>query len=111
MKRKIICFILTGLVCSMLFAAPSSHKCPLCIGRMHWTGETKTEWGKLAYEMKCPSGHTSWEVDEWNSRNSSDNECQYDGFRMRFTGKTKSEWGKLLKEYECSAGHKCWATN
>ena len=35
MKRKIICFILTGLVCSMLFAAPSSHKCPLCIGRMH----------------------------------------------------------------------------
>lgn len=111
MKRKIICFILVGFACSMFFAAPSSHKCPLCWGQMRWTGETKTEWGKLVYEMECPSGHTSWEVDEWSSRSSSDDECQYDGYRLRFTGKTKSEWGKLLKEYECSAGHKYWATN
>lgn len=111
MKRKIICFVLIGLACSMLFAAPSIHKCPLYWGQMYWTGETKIEWSKLVYEMECPSGHTSWEVDEWNSRGSSDDECQYDGFRMRFTGKTKSEWDKLLKEYECSAGHKCWVTN
>ena len=41
MKRKIICFVLVGFVCSMLFAAPSSHKCPLCWGQMHWTGETE----------------------------------------------------------------------
>ena len=111
MKRKIICFILTGLACSILFAAPSSHKCPLCCGQMHWTGETKIEWGKLVYKMECPSGHISWEVDEYQSRSSRYDECQYDGLKMRFTGKTKSEWGKLLKEYECPVGHKCWATN
>ena len=111
MQRKIICFILASLACSMLFAVPSSHKCPLCGGQMRWTGKTKIEWSKLVYEMECLSGHVSWEVDEWSSRSSSDDECQYDGLKLRFTGKTKFEWSKLLKEYECLAGHKYWATN
>ena len=111
MKRKLFVLFLAVFVCSMLFAAPSSHKCHLCWGQMHWTGETEIEWGKLVYEMKCSSGHVSWEVDERDSRSSSDDECQYDGLRLRFTGKTKFEWGKLLEEYECSAGHKYWMTN
>lgn len=60
MKRKIICVCLIGLACSMIFAAPSSHKCPLCWGQMRWTGETKSEWGKLLKEYECSAGHKYW---------------------------------------------------
>ena len=92
-------------------AAPRNLKCPICNGTMMWTGETATEWGKLTYQMKCPVGHISWEVDDFNnssSLNINKNGCQYDGSAMMWTGKTKTEWGKLLKEYKCPAGHIEW---
>lgn len=110
MKRTIILTTLI-LLSAIIFAAPRNHKCPLCSGIMMWTGESKTEWGKLTYKMKCTAGHVSWEVDENNNSSSqynNKNGCQYDGYNMFFTGKTKTEWGKLLKEYKCPAGHTEW---
>ena len=72
--KKII-FLLSALISTLLiYGAPPSHRCPLCSGTMIWTGDTKTEWGKLVYKMRCPSNHVSWEVD--NSRNSSSSETQ-----------------------------------
>lgn len=113
MKKLATIAFICMLLSSIVFAAPSSHRCPLCAGNMIWTGKTKTEWGKLTYEMKCPSGHISWEVDESNnsrSRSYNGDGCQYDGYSMYFTGKTKTEWGKLLKQYKCASGHIEWRT-
>lgn len=109
--KKAIIFVVFILVAVFAFAVPRNHKCPICSGTMMWTGETATEWGKLTYQMKCPVGHISWEVDDFNnssSRNINKNGCQYDGSTMMWTGKTKTEWGKLLKEYKCPAGHVEW---
>ena len=118
MKKSVIAVI--AAICCMIMTsstpgAPDSHKCPLCTSTMYWTGQTKTEWGKLTYEMKCASGHVSWEVgsnqDSSTPRKNKDEvKCQYDGFTMYFTGKTKTEWGKLLKEYKCPSGHTVWVT-
>ena len=41
-------------------AVPRNCKCPICNGTMMWTGKTKTEWGKLLKEYKCPVGHIEW---------------------------------------------------
>jgi hypothetical protein len=105
------------LICGLSFAAPKSHRCPLCSSTMIWTGKTQTEWGKLVYEMKCSSGHISWEVDERSnirdfrqSSFSNSLKCQYDKSSMIWTGETKTEWGKLLKKYRCPAGHIAWST-
>ena len=59
MKRTIILTTLI-LLSANIFAAPRNQKCPLCSGIMMWTGESKTEWGKLLKEYKCPAGHTEW---------------------------------------------------
>lgn len=113
MKKFTILFLCVFTITSV-FAVPKNHKCPLCNGIMIWSGKSQTEWGKLVYEMKCPTGHTSWEVDDFNnssSRSINKNGCQYDGNAMIWTGKTKIEWGKLLKEYKCPIGHIEWRSN
>lgn len=90
-------------------AAPKSHKCPVCSHVMVWTGQTRTEWAKVTYEMKCALGHVTWEVDEYMARNKDDpSRCQFDGMKFTWNGNTRAEYGKLLKEYECPAGHKIW---
>ena len=104
-------------ICSYVFAVPNNHKCPLCSSIMSWTGNTNVEWGKLLFEMKCPAGHTSWEVDSKtnslpNNRNKNNNDyCQLCGNYLVWTGDTKVEWAKLLKKYRCAAGHIVWKTN
>jgi len=115
-KKLIILLVLIAITALTVFSVPNRKRCALCGGNMMWTGETKTEWGKLVYEMKCPANHVSWEVDEQskapsNNRDSNSLSCQYDGSSMYFTGNTKIEWGKLLKEFKCHAGHITWATN
>lgn len=59
MKKLAVLFFIC-MISTMLFATPKSHKCPLCYGTMMWTGETKTEWGKLLKQYKCPLGHFEW---------------------------------------------------
>ena len=39
MKRKIFVILSLVMLAGEVFAAPSSHKCPLCWGQMRWTGE------------------------------------------------------------------------
>jgi len=94
--KKAIIFVVFILVAAFAFAVPRNHKCPICSGTMRWTGETDVEWGKLTYQMKCPAGHVSWEVDDFNnssSRSINKNGCQYDGSTMMWTGKTKKPSG------------------
>ena len=115
-KKLVVSIVLLAIAALIAFAVPNNKKCALCNNTMIWTGKSKTEWGKLVYEMKCPIGHISWEVDEQsrapnNSRNSNSPSCQFDGSQMIFTGKTKVEWGKLLKEHKCPSGHIAWITN
>jgi len=116
MKKVIFISLTLFLASLLLFAVPSSHTCPLCGGTMIWTGNTQTEWGKMTYEMKCPIGHTSWEVDaNQNSSNNSSSsyssttiKCQYCGLEMYYTGDNQIEFGTYLYKYKCAAGHVCW---
>jgi hypothetical protein len=39
-----------------------SVTCPLDDMMMIWTGQTRSAWGKLLYEYRCPAGHASWVV-------------------------------------------------
>ena len=37
----------------------SSPTCPVCGMGTYWTGETRTEWGRLQKIYKCSAGHKS----------------------------------------------------
>jgi hypothetical protein len=37
-----------------------SPSCQYDGSSMYFTGKTKTEWGKLLKEYKCPTGHIVW---------------------------------------------------
>ena len=84
----------------------TGQTCPSCGMRMYFTGETRTEWGKLLQMYKCPAGHDYWFTSSTRSTQSITRDpCPICGMGMHFTGQTKIEWGRLLKIYECPAGH------
>jgi hypothetical protein len=109
-------FVLAILIVAVMVVFAETYRCQLDNGTMYFTGNTKTEWGKLAKEYKCPSGHSYWIVEQ-NSYNSpppsynSGPKCQYDNMNLIFTGETKTDWGKLLKKYQCPSGHEYWLAN
>jgi predicted RNA-binding Zn-ribbon protein involved in translation (DUF1610 family) len=89
---------------------------------MYFTGQTKTEWGKLLKLYQCPSGHKYWlnlQQDQYNNDNSNSSgsnnnqnnnafaqlKCPICGSTVYFTGKTITEYGHLLKIYRCPSGH------
>ena len=96
------------------------NKCTYDNMNMVFTGNTKTEWGKLAKEYKCPSEHVFWVVEQ-NSYQQQQQQrpnqynlspkCQYDDMDLNFTGNTKTEEGILAKEYKCPSGHRYWLTD
>lgn len=40
-------------------SAKLNPSCPVCDMSVYWTGDTRTEWGKMQKIYKCPSGHKS----------------------------------------------------
>jgi Zn-finger nucleic acid-binding protein len=126
-KKKLILCIAMLLISVSVFALD----CPACGGNLYWTGETKTEWGKILKLERCPAGHQYWVTTQQeaqdNQRGNSggfgsghfgnDNDepnnsytsgtvtCPLCGGSMYFTGRTKIEWGRMLKIYRCPAGH------
>jgi len=97
------------MLCSIALAG---ENCPSCGSSMYFTGETKTDWGKLFYMYKCPAGHTWW-IKAPSSTPSSDEsnlstepKCPTCGAGVYFTGETYTESGKLFKVYKCPAGHR-----
>jgi hypothetical protein len=54
-------FIAIALALSGL-AIAASVQCPIDNMNMVFTGQTKSEGGKLLYQYRCPSGHTTWVV-------------------------------------------------
>jgi len=83
------------------------HKCPSCGMSMYFTGESKSEWGKLLYLYECPVGHTWWfPAQQTQTSTYAKNPCPICGMEIIFTGETYTEWGKLFAIYECPAGHR-----
>ena len=73
---------------------------------MYFTGETKTEWGKLLYLNKCPAGHAYWyPATPPKTSKYVQNPCPLCGMETYFTGEVRVEFGKLQKIYKCPAGH------
>ena len=109
-KRIVIVWVLVLLIASIGgLAFCMSQKCPSCGMGMYFTGETKTEWGKLFYLYECPSSHSYWfparsGANEANNF-SSGPKCPVCGMMVYFTGRTYTEWGKLFKVYKCPSGH------
>ena len=61
MLKNVILVVVTVLFfLSMPTVLNAGQKCPSCSMGMFWTGETKTEWGKLFQLYKCPAGHAYW---------------------------------------------------
>jgi len=113
MKKYVIGLIISGLVIfSGIGIAMAGENCPSCGGSMYFTGETKTDWGKLFYLYKCPSGHAWWIKAPSYTPPSSGNDfsfgpkCPTCGASVYFTGETYIEWGKLFKVYRCPSGHR-----
>ena len=108
MKRCVIGLLLVLWVVSGL--AIAAERCPTCGGLMYFTGETRTDWGKLFYLYKCPSGHTWW-IEAPLTPPPPQNDmtfglkCPICGATVYFTGQTYTEWGKLFKVYRCPNGH------
>lgn len=90
--------------------AAASENCLTCGSSMYFTGETRTEWGKLQKMYKCPSGHAWWVNSSSSSTGrsgfSSGPECPTCGASVYFTGETYTEWGRLHKVYKCPSGHR-----
>ncbi len=95
-------------------------KCPSCSMNMIFTGNTKTEWGKLFQLYKCPAGHSYWypmlatpqKKSNLPSRDYNESTikpisviCPVCNMSATFTGKTRLEWGKLQYIYRCPSGH------
>jgi hypothetical protein len=81
--------------------------CPSCSMSMFWTGETKTEWGKILKLYKCPAGHAYWiPMQSAQSPNTYAPSCPICGMSVYWTGETRVEWGKMQKIYQCPAGHR-----
>ncbi|MFO7885539.1 MAG: hypothetical protein R6U68_12005, partial [Desulfobacteraceae bacterium] len=57
MKYAVAIFLALGIFVGGAIAA---EKCLTCGNSMYFTGETRTEWGKLQKMYKCPSGHAWW---------------------------------------------------
>lgn len=57
--RPFYAIIVLGLA-TIVYAA--SVNCPIDSMSMYFTGNTRTEMGKLLYEYKCPNSHTAWVV-------------------------------------------------
>ena len=115
MKKLVLALVIILFFSGIAFA--ESYNCQYDNSSMYFTGSTKTEWGKLAKEYRCPSGHSFWVVEQSSSGSSSSSsyssgpQCQYDNSSLYFTGNTKTEWGKLAKEYRCPSGHIYWLTD
>ena len=111
MKKSILIIVIVMIVSVIVFA--QTYRCQYDNNSMIWTGKTKTEYGKLTKEYRCPAGHFYWVVDQ-NSNvppppsYNRGPKCQCDNNVLTWTGKTKSEWGKLAKEYRCPIGHIYW---
>lgn len=62
MKFRYVRFviILAALIINFDKMCAQDVACPSCSMTMTWTGETKTEWGKLFKLYKCPAGHAYW---------------------------------------------------
>lgn len=70
--KRITLIILVAFICSLgvnMVAAETGHShettyaaqsCPVCNMMGHFTGTTKTDWGKLWYLFECPNGHRWW---------------------------------------------------
>ena len=111
MKKYVIGILVALSV--MCGVASASEKCASCNGSMYFTGKTKTDWGKLFYMYKCPSGHAWWiqapsSTPPTGGRSgiSTGPKCPTCNASVYFTGKTYTEWGKLFKVYKCPSGHK-----
>ena len=107
-----------GVIPSSPTRRPGSRECPTCNMSMYFTGETNTEWGKMRYLYRCPSGHeyyfssTSISSDPTRSTGSSSShsytsgDCPVCGMMAVFTGETYTEWGRLHYVYKCASGHR-----
>ncbi len=107
-------FLAIGVILALLVATSiifinisyAGEGCPSCGMSMIWTGETKTEWGKLLNLYRCPANHYYWIVSGRAERGSSFGPtCPVCGMSASWTGETRIEWGKLQKIYKCPAGH------
>ncbi len=58
MKKLIITIVALLIMVSVAWA----YTCQYCGGGLYFTGQTKVEYGKLAYLYKCPAGHMYWIV-------------------------------------------------
>lgn len=95
-------------------------KCPSCNMNMFWSGETKSEWGKMFKLYECSADHSYWmpwetkksndlfDYGSSNKQNKSSNlspTCPVCDLNVYWTGKTRTEWGKMQKIYKCPANH------
>lgn len=48
--------------CAALAYAAGTYYCQLDNTAMYFTGKSRTEYGKLLYQYKCPNGHIAWVV-------------------------------------------------
>ena len=97
-------------VATVIAVAGFSEKCPTCGLGMIWTGDTKTEWGKMFYRYECPSDHAWWikAPNQYSSPapSSCAVKCPTCDLCTYWTGDTYTEWGSLWKVYKCPSGHK-----
>lgn len=55
--------IATAVAVAVATAAHAqSVNCPIDNYIMYFTGQTRTEMGKMLFQYKCPQGHTTWVV-------------------------------------------------
>jgi transposase-like protein len=101
--------IFSGIIFFLLISLNSfgQEKCPSCNSSMIFTGESKTENGRLFYNYKCPSSHTWWiNPKSKTNKNSTSPICPICETTTFFTGETTTENGILFKTYKCASGHK-----
>lgn len=51
---------LFALILLLLSATAMAYTCQYDDMQLVWTGQVKTEWGKLVKLYKCPAGHAYW---------------------------------------------------
>jgi hypothetical protein len=62
MKRRSLFGAIVGLLVSSA-AIAATYRCQYDHHVLHFSGETKVEYGKLAKLYKCPEGHGYWLVE------------------------------------------------
>ena len=57
MKKKVLLFVVLLILGFTGIVYANEMFCQICNAPMHWTGETRAEWGKMFHVYECLNGH------------------------------------------------------